>query len=77
MDPVDHQNLYLSELKLPVPSHLSELPECATLSCQQNSRCMEEALTGRLVCQCLPGYEKSGPQCLREFRHEPRASAVF
>ncbi|KAM4711664.1 stabilin-2 [Anableps anableps] len=41
-----------------------ELPECAALSCQQNSRCMEEALTGRLVCQCLPGYEKSGAQCL-------------
>ncbi|XP_027899534.1 stabilin-2 isoform X1 [Xiphophorus couchianus] len=41
-----------------------ELPECAALSCQQNSRCMEEALTGRLVCQCLPGYEKSGSQCL-------------
>uniref|UniRef100_M4A4Z0 Stabilin 2 n=1 Tax=Xiphophorus maculatus TaxID=8083 RepID=M4A4Z0_XIPMA len=41
-----------------------QLPECAALSCQQNSRCMEEALTGRLVCQCLPGYEKSGSQCL-------------
>ncbi|KAG7215107.1 hypothetical protein INR49_022755 [Caranx melampygus] len=36
----------------------------AAVSCQQNSRCMEEALTGRLVCQCLPGYEKSGDQCL-------------
>uniref|UniRef100_A0A3B5Q126 Stabilin 2 n=1 Tax=Xiphophorus maculatus TaxID=8083 RepID=A0A3B5Q126_XIPMA len=50
-----------------------ELPECAALSCQQNSRCMEEALTGRLVCQCLPGYEKSGSQsknpCLRPVCH--------
>ncbi|KAM9327686.1 stabilin-2 isoform 2-T2 [Pholidichthys leucotaenia] len=41
-----------------------ELPECAALSCQQNSRCIEEALTGRLVCQCLPGYQRSGDQCL-------------
>ncbi|XP_041833045.1 stabilin-2 [Melanotaenia boesemani] len=41
-----------------------ELPECAALTCQQNSRCMEEALTGKLVCQCLPGYEKSGSQCI-------------
>nr|XP_046235043.1 stabilin-2 isoform X1 [Scatophagus argus] len=41
-----------------------ELPECAALGCQQNSRCMEEALTGQLVCQCLPGYQKSGAQCL-------------
>ncbi|XP_067346973.1 stabilin-2 isoform X2 [Channa argus] len=41
-----------------------ELPECSVLSCQQNARCMEEALTGQLVCQCLPGYWKSGDQCL-------------
>uniref|UniRef100_A0A3P9Q2P0 EGF-like domain-containing protein n=1 Tax=Poecilia reticulata TaxID=8081 RepID=A0A3P9Q2P0_POERE len=50
-----------------------ELPECAALSCQQNARCMEEALTGQLVCQCLPGYEKSGSQsknpCLRPVCH--------
>ncbi|XP_045899102.1 stabilin-2-like [Micropterus dolomieu] len=46
------------------PNCDQELPECATLSCQQNSRCMEEALTGQLVCQCLPGYQKSGAQCL-------------
>lgn len=45
----------------------SELPQCASLSCQQNARCMEEALTGQLVCQCLPGYQKSGDQCLCEF----------
>ncbi|XP_028254125.1 stabilin-2 isoform X2 [Parambassis ranga] len=41
-----------------------ELPECASLSCPQTSRCMEEALTGQLVCQCLPGYQTSGAQCL-------------
>uniref|UniRef100_A0A8D0DEB8 Stabilin 2 n=1 Tax=Sander lucioperca TaxID=283035 RepID=A0A8D0DEB8_SANLU len=41
-----------------------ELPECAALSCPVNSRCMEEALTGQLVCQCRPGYQKSGDQCL-------------
>uniref|UniRef100_A0A3B4UC77 Stabilin 2 n=1 Tax=Seriola dumerili TaxID=41447 RepID=A0A3B4UC77_SERDU len=39
-------------------------PECAALSCQQNSQCMEEALTGQFVCQCLPGYQKSGNKCL-------------
>eukprot|EP00066_Takifugu_rubripes_P026344 XP_011615610.1 PREDICTED: stabilin-2 [Takifugu rubripes] len=41
-----------------------ELPECAALSCPLNSRCMEEAVTGQLLCQCLPGYQKSGQQCL-------------
>ncbi|XP_034722001.1 stabilin-2-like, partial [Etheostoma cragini] len=25
---------------------------------------MEEALTGQLVCQCRPGYQKSGSQCV-------------
>ncbi|TKS90348.1 EGF-like and X-link domain-containing adhesion molecule 2 Fasciclin [Collichthys lucidus] len=46
------------------PNCDQELPECAALSCQQNSRCMEEALTGHLVCQCLPGYQKFSDQCL-------------
>ncbi|XP_072234103.1 stabilin-2 [Leuresthes tenuis] len=46
------------------PNCDQEIPECAALSCEQNSRCMEEALTGKLVCQCLPGYEKSGSQCI-------------
>ncbi|XP_029282312.1 stabilin-2 [Cottoperca gobio] len=45
------------------PNCNQELPECASLSCPLNSRCMEEALTGRLVCQCLPGFEKSGDIC--------------
>ncbi|XP_026182637.1 stabilin-2 isoform X2 [Mastacembelus armatus] len=46
------------------PNCDQESPECASLTCLQNSRCMEEALTGQLVCQCLPGYQKSGDQCL-------------
>uniref|UniRef100_A0A3Q4HNH7 Stabilin 2 n=1 Tax=Neolamprologus brichardi TaxID=32507 RepID=A0A3Q4HNH7_NEOBR len=46
------------------PNCDQELPECAALSCQQNSRCIEEALTGRLVCQCLPGYQRAGSECL-------------
>ncbi|XP_063761654.1 stabilin-2 isoform X2 [Eleginops maclovinus] len=46
------------------PSCDQELPECASLRCPLNSRCMEEALTGQLVCQCLPGYQKSGDTCL-------------
>ncbi|XP_071400423.1 stabilin-2, partial [Centroberyx affinis] len=46
------------------PNCDQELPECAALSCQQNSRCMEEALTGKLVCSCMPGYQSSGTQCI-------------
>lgn len=46
---------------------VTELPECAALTCSPNARCMEEALTGQLVCQCKPGYQKSGSQCLCEF----------
>uniref|UniRef100_H3CCR8 Stabilin 2 n=1 Tax=Tetraodon nigroviridis TaxID=99883 RepID=H3CCR8_TETNG len=41
-----------------------ERPECAALGCLQNSRCVEEAATGLLRCQCLHGYQKSGQQCL-------------
>lgn len=44
-----------------------ELPECAALRCQQNARCMEEALSGQLLCQCLPGYQASKDQCLGPF----------
>ncbi|XP_035536186.1 stabilin-2 [Morone saxatilis] len=46
------------------PNCDQELPECVALSCQQNSRCIEEALTGQFVCQCLPGYQRSGAQCV-------------
>ncbi|XP_040886255.1 stabilin-2 isoform X2 [Toxotes jaculatrix] len=46
------------------PNCDQELAECAALRCQQDSRCMEDALTGRLMCQCLPGFHKSGDQCL-------------
>ncbi|KAF0028688.1 hypothetical protein F2P81_017793 [Scophthalmus maximus] len=56
------------EVKSCCPGHWGpdcvEVPECAALTCQPNSRCMEEALTGKLVCQCLPGHQKSGDQCL-------------
>uniref|UniRef100_A0A8P4K5U1 Stabilin 2 n=1 Tax=Dicentrarchus labrax TaxID=13489 RepID=A0A8P4K5U1_DICLA len=46
------------------PNCDQELPECVALSCQQNSRCIEEALTGKFVCQCLLGYQRSGAQCV-------------
>ncbi|XP_062339471.1 stabilin-2 [Osmerus eperlanus] len=39
------------------------LPECVAMSCPENSRCIEEALTGELVCRCMPGYQKSGDKC--------------
>lgn len=35
-----------------------ELPECSALNCGPTSRCMEEAGTGQLVCQCLLGYRR-------------------
>ncbi|KAM9705237.1 stabilin-2-like [Menidia menidia] len=41
-----------------------ELPACASLGCRQNWGCREEALTGRLVCQCLPGFQQEGAQCI-------------
>ncbi|KAG7454371.1 hypothetical protein MATL_G00259010 [Megalops atlanticus] len=40
-----------------------ELPECVSLSCPQNARCSEDALTGKLQCRCLPGYQGDGTQC--------------
>lgn len=43
-----------------------ELPECAALGCLQNSRCQEDAATGRLRCGCLHGYQASSQHCLRE-----------
>ncbi|XP_030006737.1 stabilin-2 isoform X2 [Sphaeramia orbicularis] len=48
------------------PNCNQEVPECAALSCPSNSRCIEEAATGQLACQCMPGYRKDSPnaQCL-------------
>ncbi|KAM9824594.1 stabilin-2 [Neosynchiropus ocellatus] len=46
------------------PNCNQELPECASLGCRANSRCIEEALTGRLVCQCLPGFQTVGSECV-------------
>uniref|UniRef100_A0AAZ3NWQ7 Stabilin 2 n=1 Tax=Oncorhynchus tshawytscha TaxID=74940 RepID=A0AAZ3NWQ7_ONCTS len=42
----------------------SELPECSSLLCPQNTRCMQGSLDGSLRCQCLPGYRTSGDQCI-------------
>ncbi|XP_036067068.1 stabilin-2-like, partial [Oryzias melastigma] len=46
------------------PTCDQELPECSSLSCQENSRCTEDSLTGKLECRCLPGYTKAGLQCV-------------
>lgn len=51
---------------------VAELPECASLSCPQNSRCAEDALTGQLSCQCRPGYHEARDQCLCEFQKAAR-----
>ncbi|XP_055087632.1 stabilin-2 [Periophthalmus magnuspinnatus] len=40
------------------PNCDQELPECSALNCGQSARCIEEAGTGQLVCQCLPGYRR-------------------
>lgn len=39
------------------------LPECAALSCGPDARCVEQVETGKLVCQCKPGYLGNGVQC--------------
>ncbi|XP_062914458.1 stabilin-2 isoform X2 [Mobula hypostoma] len=36
------------------------IPACRALQCPENSRCSEDAKTGKLACDCLPGYEKMG-----------------
>ncbi|KAM6984714.1 stabilin-2 [Aplochiton taeniatus] len=46
------------------PTCSSELPECTTLHCQLNSRCIEDAHTGKLGCQCQVGYQAVGVQCI-------------
>lgn len=37
-----------------------------TLSCPVNSGCSEDPLTGRVSCQCQPGFRPSGDECLCE-----------
>uniref|UniRef100_A0A673BC57 Stabilin 2 n=1 Tax=Sphaeramia orbicularis TaxID=375764 RepID=A0A673BC57_9TELE len=57
------------------PNCNQEVPECAALSCPSNSRCIEEAATGQLACQCMPGYRKDSPNaqsinpCLQRICH--------
>ncbi|KAG7497480.1 stabilin-2 isoform X1 [Solea senegalensis] len=41
-----------------------EMPECAALRCPQNSRCLEEALTGKMECHCAVGFQMTADQCL-------------
>ncbi|XP_048463436.1 stabilin-2-like isoform X1 [Rhincodon typus] len=36
------------------------IPACRALQCPENTRCSEEATTGKLVCECLPGYHTQG-----------------
>uniref|UniRef100_UPI00398F750A stabilin-2-like n=1 Tax=Pristiophorus japonicus TaxID=55135 RepID=UPI00398F750A len=36
------------------------IPACRALQCPENTRCSEEADTGKLVCECLPGYRTNG-----------------
>ncbi|XP_078423897.1 stabilin-2 [Cetorhinus maximus] len=36
------------------------IPACRALQCPENTRCSEEAATGKLVCDCLPGYHTNG-----------------
>ncbi|XP_078075800.1 stabilin-2 isoform X2 [Mustelus asterias] len=36
------------------------IPACRALQCPENTRCSEEAETGKLVCKCLPGYHNNG-----------------
>ncbi|XP_067855433.1 stabilin-2-like isoform X2 [Heptranchias perlo] len=40
------------------------IPACRAMQCPKNTRCSEEAETGKLVCECLPGYQTNGSaQC--------------
>uniref|UniRef100_A0A3P8ZT82 Stabilin 2 n=1 Tax=Esox lucius TaxID=8010 RepID=A0A3P8ZT82_ESOLU len=41
-----------------------ELPECSALQCPENTRCIQSTLDGSLRCQCLPGYQTLGNQCI-------------
>ncbi|XP_075900072.1 stabilin-2 isoform X3 [Nelusetta ayraudi] len=48
------------------PNCDQEIPGCVTLSCPVNSGCSEDPLTGRVSCQCQPGFRPSGDECLSE-----------
>ncbi|KAJ8006691.1 hypothetical protein DPEC_G00109850 [Dallia pectoralis] len=41
-----------------------ELPECSALKCPENTRCIQSAIDGVLRCQCLPGHQTIGDQCI-------------
>ncbi|XP_055506603.1 stabilin-2 isoform X2 [Leucoraja erinacea] len=36
------------------------IPACRALQCPPNTRCSEDAETGKLACKCLPGYHDQG-----------------
>uniref|UniRef100_A0A8B9K9U2 Stabilin 2 n=1 Tax=Astyanax mexicanus TaxID=7994 RepID=A0A8B9K9U2_ASTMX len=40
-----------------------ELPDCAALRCGLNGFCTEDVSSGKLKCQCKPGYAGDGMQC--------------
>ncbi|MGH0147096.1 UNVERIFIED_CONTAM: hypothetical protein FKN15_021979 [Acipenser sinensis] len=37
--------------------------ECAALECPDKARCIEDAVSGKLVCKCLPDHEADGKNC--------------
>ncbi|RXM29918.1 Stabilin-2 [Acipenser ruthenus] len=39
------------------------IPECAALECPDKARCIEDAVSGKLVCKCLPDHEADGKNC--------------
>lgn len=47
--------------------YVAEIPGCAAISCNPNSSCSEDPLTGQVSCQCRPGFRQSGEKCLCKF----------
>ncbi|RXM34716.1 Stabilin-2 [Acipenser ruthenus] len=41
----------------------SAIPECAALECADKARCIEDAVSGKLECKCLPDHEEDGKNC--------------
>ncbi|MGH0115673.1 UNVERIFIED_CONTAM: hypothetical protein FKN15_037996 [Acipenser sinensis] len=41
----------------------SAIPECAALECADKARCIEDAISGKLECKCLPDHEGDGKNC--------------